>query len=73
MISWIIAFFKSLCYIKILDEPEILEEPDALDNPKKLRIKIPKCTFIACALCKNYYIKEHSLYCTCLKKNEDSL
>lgn len=67
MISRIIAFFKSLFYIKIF------EEPDALDDPTKLRIKIPKCTFIACALCKNYFIKEHSLYCTCLKKNEDSL
>ena len=41
------------------------------DDPTKLRIKIPKCTFIRCFKCKGYFIKEHDLYCPCLKKNEE--
>lgn len=57
MISRIIAFFKSLFF------------PDILEDPKNLRIDIPKCTFIMCDKCNSYFIKEHSFICPCLKKN----
>jgi len=41
------------------------------DDPKKLRIKIPQCTYVLCLKCKNYFVKEENLYCPCLKKNEE--
>lgn len=42
-----------------------------VDDPTNLRIKIPKCTFVICPRCKNYFVKEENLYCPCLKKNEE--
>jgi hypothetical protein len=44
---------------------------DKEDDPTKLRIKIPKCTFVLCQSCKKYYVSEDNLYCPCLKKNEE--
>lgn len=35
------------------------------EDPSNLRIKIPKCTYITCGLCKNTYIREHDKTCPC--------
>lgn len=38
-------------------------------DPKNLKIKIPKCTYVTCELCKDTYIQEHAKGCLCLKLN----
>ena len=39
-------------------------------DPKNLKIKIPKCTYVTCELCKDTYIKEHVKACKCTTKTD---
>jgi hypothetical protein len=40
-------------------------------NHRKLKIRIPVCTYIICRLCNDLYIKEHVKTCPCLNPNKD--
>jgi hypothetical protein len=40
-----------------------------VEDPSNLRIKIPKCTYLTCGVCKNTYIKEHDRVCSCRLSN----
>lgn len=61
MITALMCFSKKTCNYN--------QSPPIIDDTSKLRIKIPKCTYIKCRLCKNTYIKEHDKTCPCLKSN----
>jgi hypothetical protein len=56
-----------MCFVKKVSDYS--PSTPLVDDPSNLRIKIPKCTYITCNLCKNTYIKEHDKTCPCLKSN----
>jgi hypothetical protein len=56
-------FVKTI--IRDISNPSSPKSDDEFDY-KKLRIKIPVSTYIACDLCKNEYVKEHHKKCPCL-------
>ena len=61
-------FVKTI--IRDISNPSSPKTDDEID-PKNLRIRIPKCTYVTCHICKEDYIKEHSPYsCPCLNPNE---
>lgn len=63
MLNDIRIFFQT-----ILSAPSSPKSDDEFD-PKNLRIRIPKCTYVTCHLCKDTYIKEHFKTCPCLNPN----
>jgi len=65
MCSFFEVFFRF--WSSIIFSAESHEELD----PKNLRIRIPKCTYVMCDLCKDTYIKEHLKGCQCLKPNDN--
>ena len=59
--------------IKLLFRSPLQPSPNKEDEVdyKKLRIRIPVCTFIRCRFCKEDYIKEHVKTCPCLNPNDE--
>ena len=60
MLSNLAVFIRT-----IISAPSSPKSDHEFDH-KKLRIKIPVCTYITCDRCNNEYIKEYDKHCECL-------
>ena len=69
MFSRIISF---LC--RLFHYDQLQPDENGQFDPKKLRIKIPKCTFVKCNDCLESYVVEHDKTCPCqLRKKRGCL